>query len=160
MFVILDVRRFTPAKEVELCGHATLAAVHVLLSNNLVDASKEIIFETQCSGVLLATALDDNRIKLSFPSTPPVAHDYSPEELTWVKLAFGICDEDIVFRGKTIYDKFFQLTTEAFARITTVDYGLLGKFDCRGVIITAAGGKRDGSKFLPFDFVSRFFAPR
>lgn len=133
----------------------------MLLSNDLVDGRKPIVFESLHSGELVATAMDDGRIKLSFPATAPSSCSYSDEELTWVKNALGVKDEEIVFQGATIYDKFFEITAEAFARIQNVNLSLLNNFDCRGIIVTAAGGKRSGcGSHSQFDFVSRFFGPR
>lgn len=154
--------RFTPTKEVELCGHATLAAAHVLLSNGLADRSKPVVFETKWSGELIATGLADGKIKLSFPATAPSPHAYTDEELSWLKNGLGVRDDEIIFQGVTIYDKFFELAPDAFARIqSNVNLNALNNFDTRGIIVTAAGGKRGGSdEHQRFDFVSRFFGPR
>lgn len=152
--------RFTPAREVELCGHATLAAAHTLLENGIVNSEKPIIFETVCSGELIATPLADGKIELTFPATPASAFAYSAEQLSWVKEAFGFQDEDVVFAGKTIYDAFFEVTPSAFANIKEVNYSLLTKYGGRGVLITTLGGLRTGNATHPqYDFLSRCFFP-
>lgn len=151
-------------KEVDLCGHATLAAAHVLITEGLVDTCKPIVFESRVSGELIATVLESGRIQLSFPSTPPSAKQYSAPELDALKTAFGLTDADILFVGGSIYDAFFEVTPEAFAKIEAiVDYTSIAKIDCpRGVLITAAGGKRQSTdeRFKDYDVTSRCFFPR
>ena len=67
------LRWFTPAAEVDLCGHATLAAAHVLWETHQVPPEARIVFETR-SGKLEAR-LEAGWIELNFPATPvePVA---------------------------------------------------------------------------------------
>src|ERR1700755_1439162 len=62
------LRWFTPATEVDLCGHATLASAHVLWSEGIVADKKPIRFQTK-SGVLTCTR-NHNFIQLDFPATP------------------------------------------------------------------------------------------
>ena len=61
-----DLRWFTPAVEVELCGHATLASAHVLWSEEVVGRDEPIVFHTK-SGVLTCSRQSD-RIELDFPA--------------------------------------------------------------------------------------------
>jgi predicted PhzF superfamily epimerase YddE/YHI9 len=63
------LRWFTPAVEVDLCGHATLASAHVLWTEGLADAGRELRFDT-ASGPLAARRDDDGAIWLDFPATP------------------------------------------------------------------------------------------
>ena len=65
-----DIRWFTPATEVDLCGHATLAAAHVLWEQGRLSPDAEARFHTRVSGVLTAR-LVDGWIELNFPSYPP-----------------------------------------------------------------------------------------
>src|SRR3954447_16860262 len=65
-----DLRWFSPAVEIDLCGHATLASAHVLWAEG-VDDAPELRFQTR-SGELRASRLDDGRIELDFPVNPPV----------------------------------------------------------------------------------------
>src|SRR3954454_6893227 len=60
-----DLRWFSPAVEIDLCGHATLASAHVLWSEGIDDASV-LRFQTR-SGELRASRVDDGRIELDFP---------------------------------------------------------------------------------------------
>src|SRR5438552_11843175 len=66
-----DLRRFTPAVEVDLCGHATLASAHVLWEEGLLEPTKQARFHTK-SGLLTADR-HDPWIELDFPATPAKA---------------------------------------------------------------------------------------
>lgn len=65
-----DLRWFTPAVEVDLCGHATLASAHVLWETGLLAPNEPARFHTR-SGLLTATRREDE-IELDFPATPVV----------------------------------------------------------------------------------------
>ena len=64
-----DLRWFTPAQEVELCGHATLAAAHVLWETGALAPDREARFDT-ASGRLRAAQNEDGWIELDFPAEP------------------------------------------------------------------------------------------
>ncbi len=64
----LELRWFTPKVEVDLCGHATLAAAHVLWSEDVVPADAAIEFQSR-SGALTCT-LNQGCIELDFPAMP------------------------------------------------------------------------------------------
>src|SRR5213594_1427412 len=66
-----DLRWFTPAVEVDLCGHATLASAHVLWEDGHLAADKGAAFHTR-SGLLGAVRRGE-WIELDFPATPPTA---------------------------------------------------------------------------------------
>lgn len=76
------LRWWTPATEVDLCGHATLATAHVLVGSGHVPADEPIAFRTR-SGTLVASRDDHGRIWLDLPSWP-VAEHAEPEELARV----------------------------------------------------------------------------
>lgn len=138
-----DIRWFTPAAEVELCGHATLASAFVLflLGSVTGDAVK---FSTRKRGDVSVTRKGDLLI-LDFPAdtATPMA---LPEAIA------GAVNRPPIqaFRGKTdlmlIYDS--QEDVEALAP----DFPRIAAMDARAVMVTAPGRKAD--------FVSRFFAPR
>lgn len=75
---IWKLRWFTPAVEVPLCGHATLAAAHVLFNHAGYEGSG-VAFDTVKSGRLLVKRLKDDRLEMDFPSAPiapvPVTDD-------------------------------------------------------------------------------------
>jgi PhzF family phenazine biosynthesis protein len=73
-----SLRWFTPAVEVPLCGHATLAAAHVLFTHEGF-AGETIAFDTVKSGRLAVRKLDDGRFEMDFPSAPVKEIDVSDE---------------------------------------------------------------------------------
>lgn len=139
------LRWFTPAVEVELCGHATLATAHVLWESGRLAAAAPAHFHT-LSGLLIAT-LQGERIQLDFPATP-VAPAADPGGLAD---ALGVVP---VFTGKTIFDYFVVVDGEDAVREARPDVTRLGRMPGRGVILTARGATAG------YDFVSRFFAPQ
>lgn len=138
------LRWFTPVAEVELCGHATLAAAHVLWETGRLPADRPAIFET-LSGRLTATRSDE-WIVLDFPAEPAVRVE-TPAPL---KAVFG---DAAVFVGKNRFDYLVELEAAAQVRDLQPDLDKIRQLDARGLIVTA----RDDSG--QFDFVSRFFAP-
>lgn len=139
-----DLRWFTPAVEVDLCGHATLASAHTLWELGELGPGKQARFYTR-SGLLLA-ARSDNWIELDFPAQP-VEVTNTPADLVG---ALGITPT-FVRRNHTSY--LVEMETEAQVRSITPDFALLKTLPARGVIVTA---RADGNEF---DIVSRYFAP-
>ncbi len=144
-----QLRWFTPAVEVELCGHATLAAAHLLFEQGITRASEEVRFETR-SGELVCSRTD-RKIFLDFPATPPMPLDDEPlgEQLLD---ALGIATPRDVLRSR--YDLMVVVDEESIARRLTPEFNKLAKLDTRGVMVTAR------SHDPGIDFVSRYFAPR
>jgi predicted PhzF superfamily epimerase YddE/YHI9 len=138
------LRWFTPACEVDLCGHATLASAHVLWESGKLDASIPARFHTK-SG-MLACMRKDEWILMDFPSKPPVAAAAPPE----LEKAVG---GKIVWSGKSDTDWLVELESEEALRALHPDLVLLRTLPVRGLIVTAKANK-------DHDFVSRFFAPR
>lgn len=139
------LRWFTPAVEVDLCGHATVASAHVLWQDGHLPAGRQARFHTR-SGLLLA----DQRgewIELDFPAKA-VAAAPAPAELL---PALGI--PQAVFVGRNEFDYFLEVDSEDTLRRLTPDHSTLRKLPVRGVIVTARAQTGE------FDFVSRFFAP-
>jgi PhzF family phenazine biosynthesis protein len=139
-----DLRWFTPTVEVDLCGHATLAAAHVLWESGRLARSEPARFNTR-SGLLTATR-EEGWIVLDFPSDPliPAA---PPEGLIE---ALGVQPLSVL-RGR--FDLVVEVTDEETVRTLAPDLSLLAGIDVRGVAITSQGSP-------PYDLVSRFFAPR
>jgi len=140
------LRWFTPVCEVELCGHATLAAAHHLLVDRGIDA-RLLWFDT-LSGTLSARALGDGWIQLDFPADPPVETD-APAGLID---ALGVTNAVTVARGRS--DWLVEVPSADDVRAVQPDMAALAglaEVD-RGVIVTAVGDKLH-------DVVSRFFAP-
>ncbi len=140
-----SLRWFTPAVEVDLCGHATLASAHVLWQDGLLAPDAEARFHTR-SGLLTAVRRGD-WISMDFPAKPEQPAP-APDGL---EQALGVRP---VYTGRSLFDWVVEVESEAVVRAVAPDMGLLAKVDTRGVIVTARG---EGGGY---DFVSRFFAPR
>lgn len=140
-----DLRWFTPVREVDLCGHATLASAHVLWETGRVAAADPIRFHTR-SGVL-TTRRRDRWIEMDFPALPPEESE-APDGLA---AALGA---SIRWVGRSRFDVLALLEDAAAVRKLAPDMGALARVDARGVMVTAAGDLEG------VDFVSRFFAPR
>jgi len=137
------LRWFTPAVEVDLCGHATLASAHALWEDGLVPGESEIRFYTK-SGLLTASR-EGHYIELDFPATPPSVCD-APEGLFQ---ALGVAPTTVY---KSRFDYLVELGSEHEVRALRPDHSGLRSLGVRGVMVTAKG---EGL----FDVVSRFFAP-
>ncbi len=138
------LRWFTPAAEVRLCGHATLASAHILWQTGVLRPGDQARFHT-LSGLLTA-GLHEDWIEMDFPARParPVG---PPAGLTE---ALGATFKYV---GRDADDYLVELESEAIVRSLQPDITALGKLDVRGTIVTA---RATGPGF---DFVSRFFAP-
>jgi predicted PhzF superfamily epimerase YddE/YHI9 len=139
-----DLRWFTPALEVDLCGHATLASAHVLWEEGRLRHSEVARFHTR-SGVLTA-ARQGSMIWLDFPATPSRPVDAPPELRSGIGVAMS-------YVGRTPFDYLVELGSDAQVRALEPDLNALARLGARGVIVTAPS---DDSHH---DFVSRFFAP-
>lgn len=139
-----DLRWFTPAAEVDLCGHATLAAAHVLWESGRLHHHQTARFMTR-SGLLTA-ALRGDWIDMDFPAEPPEAA-LAPEELVQ---GLGLIPR---FVGRNRMDYFVEVDSEETIRTLHPDFGLLARLEARGVIVTS---RSSGSHY---DFVSRAFYP-
>ena len=139
-----DLRWFTPAVEVELCGHATLATAHVLWESGALPADTEARFRT-ASGLLTANQRGD-RIELDFPTNPPKSVDPPGGLLEAV-------GAEATYVGQTRFDYFVEVKDASVVRGVAPDFRELRRLDVRGVMITAR------SDDDAYDFVSRFFAP-
>lgn len=129
-----DLRWFTPTIEVDLCGHATLAAAHLLAGT--------VRFHTR-SGLLSCRTFGDGWIELDLPANSPVQDDA-------MALA-GV--GDIVWSGRSATFALLELASAAQVRGLDPDLVALASLGTHGVIVTAAGDQPG------IDFVSRVFAP-
>jgi len=140
-----NLRWLTPAVEVDLCGHATVASAHVLWEDGHLPEGRQARFHTR-SGLLTA----DRRgewIELDFPAKAVAATDAPAGMLS----ALGV--KNPTFVGRNVFDYLVEVDSEETLMGLSPDHTALRKVPVRGVIVTArpAGGE--------FDFVSRFFAP-
>jgi PhzF family phenazine biosynthesis protein len=139
------LRWLTPAIEVDLCGHATLASAHVLWEDGHLPSGKQARFHTR-SGLLTADARGD-WIEMNFPVKSAVASE-PPEGLL---PSLGVTSPR--FTGKNQFDYLVEIESDERLRALNPDHTVLRKISVRGVIVTAR------SSDPKFDFVSRFFAP-
>jgi len=134
------IRWFTPAHEVDLCGHATLASAYVIFQ---ILGHKENNIQFECKSGLLTVRRDNDWLEMNFPSQSPVkcsppqqilnAFDETPIECLKSE------DYIVVFENeKSVLNAKPNLT-------------ILSELDLRGVAITSASTK--------YDFITRFFAP-
>jgi PhzF family phenazine biosynthesis protein len=139
-----NLRWFTPAVEVDLCGHATLASAHILWETGHLESDQQARFYTR-SGLLTAK-LEGDWIEMDFPATPekPVT---PPDELA---TALGITPKYV---GENQFDYLVEVGIEETVRAMEPNFNLLAKISARGVIVTSQ------SRSSEYDFVSRFFAP-
>ena len=138
------LRWFTPAAEVALCGHATLASAHFLWEHEHCGPNRPIRFHT-LSGVLAAERRD-SWIDMDFPATPP--EPAAPPE--GLEAALGV---KAIYVGRSRFDYLLELESEQAVRGAQPDFGSLLRVNTRGVTITS---RASGAHY---DFVSRFFAP-
>jgi predicted PhzF superfamily epimerase YddE/YHI9 len=139
-----QLRWFTPAVEVDLCGHATLAAAHVLWEDGHLAPGAEARFHTR-SGRLLALRRG-GWIELDFPATPALPAEAPPGLLA----ALGV---PAVSVSRNQFDYLLEVDSETTVRAMAPDFTALGKVDARGIIVTAR------ASMAGYDFVSRFFGP-
>lgn len=139
-----NLRWFTPALEVDLCGHATLASAHILWQIGLLAPNEQARFYTR-SGLLTAK-LNNDLIELNFPATPETQTP-PPDGL---EEALGIKAKYI---GKTKFDYILELDSPEIVKSLTPDFTRLRKLPVRGIIVTSQSDSNS------FDFISRFFAP-
>ena len=140
------LRWFTPAAEVRLCGHATLATAHALWQDGHIADDADAVFHT-LSGILRCRRLADGRIEMDFPArpfTPLLMPDSLADGLGAAPTTVGWATDDVM----AVFDD------AATVRGLRPDIAALARVEARGVIVTAPGD-RDG-----VDAVSRFFAPR
>jgi PhzF family phenazine biosynthesis protein len=136
-----ELRWFTPAIEVDLCGHATLASAFVLRRLGLW--SGEVLrFTTRQSGVL-DVRRDGERLELDFPARPPQQTAMNPG----LDTALGVPVRALWKAKKWMA----VLDDEAAVLAVRPDFAFVKAMDGDGLIVTARGGS--------VDFVSRYFAP-
>jgi PhzF family phenazine biosynthesis protein len=144
------LRWFTPAVEVELCGHATLAAAHVLFETRAV-GGEEVRFAT-LSGELRAwrdagRTWIDLPASLPEPCTPPAG----------LAAALGRAPQAC---ARSRFDLVVDLNSASEVIELAPDLRALAAIEVRGVIVTAPAERGARADDAPEDYVARFFGPR
>jgi PhzF family phenazine biosynthesis protein len=140
-----QLRWLTPAVEVDLCGHATLASAHVLWEDGHLPEGRQARFHTR-SGLLTADR-EGEWIEMDFPAK--IATPAEPPE----DLLPGLGAERANFTGKNAFDFLVEVESDAAVRGLQPDHTRLRRLGVRGVVVTARSATPE------FDFISRFFAP-
>lgn len=139
-----SLRWFTPAVEVDLCGHATLASAHAIWSEGI---SSDAVLRFHTKSGLLTAAKAGDFIELDFPAKrdEPIAAPAG--------LLDALGTTHAVYVGRNQFDYIVELQTEKDVHNLRPDHGVLRQLPVRGIIVTSRADKGD------YDFVSRFFAP-
>jgi predicted PhzF superfamily epimerase YddE/YHI9 len=139
------LRWFTPALEVDLCGHATLATAHVLGGDN--------IFHTR-SGDLRTSTSGDGWIRMDFPADPPSPIEPGDD----LRRALGATE--IVAAARGVSDILVQVASAEAVRAARPDMAALARIPVRGVIVTARADVESlDVDSIDVDIVSRCFYP-
>jgi PhzF family phenazine biosynthesis protein len=139
------LRWFTPAVEVKLCGHATLASAHILWTEGFLNPNERARFQTLSGG--LTAERTGEWIELDFPALPP-------KQISAPRALMKALGTKAKYVGKSREDYLVELESEREVRKLKPDFQLLSSLPVRGVAVTAA------AKTEPYDFISRFFAPQ
>jgi PhzF family phenazine biosynthesis protein len=140
-----NLRWFTPAVEVPLCGHATLASAHVLWSEGHLLPDKAAHFYTK-SGLLVAK-LQGDWIQLDFPVNYSQPTEAPPE----LNQALGIPFKSVHINS---LGYLIEVESEELVRDLQPNFQLLKNITPGCAIVTAQGAINS-----QYDFISRFFAP-
>ena len=142
---VFGLRWFSPAVEIDLCGHATLASAHALRENGVVDGTAPLTFHTR-SGPLRAS-FDGDTIELDFP-----ADRFTPEPL-----ADALLHEwpgEVVASGRTGFFAFVVLSSADAVRSYHPDLAAIAGTGAKALLLTAAAGPESDA-----DYVLRVFGP-
>jgi PhzF family phenazine biosynthesis protein len=145
-----NLRWFTPAAEVALCGHATLATAHIMWEWNILRHDENAEFSS-LSGPLFARRMGD-LIELDFPSEPAARTSTYPRVLL---SALGVRVGQVLEVLQNRFDYMVVMNSEQGVQDVKPDFTELKQVDTRGIIVTARSESSPKA-----DFVSRFFAPR
>lgn len=139
---VYQIRWFTPAYEVNLCGHATLASAHAMWQH--LGYSGEMLRLNSKSGILEVHREDTDKYILDFPAdSPEEVMDHGPVAAALKQPVLA------VYKGKD--DLMAVLPKQELVEQLQPDFEAIAALNCRGLIATAAGTKTD--------FVSRCFFP-
>jgi predicted PhzF superfamily epimerase YddE/YHI9 len=139
------LRWFSPAVEIDLCGHATLASAHALREGGAVDGTAPLTFHTR--GGTLRAAFVGDRIELDFPADP-VTPGPVPAALQeqWPGA--------VVASGQTNFFTFVALSSAEAVRAYEPDLAAIASSGAKALLLTAAAGPGPGA-----DYVLRVFGP-
>ncbi|MEM6852934.1 MAG: PhzF family phenazine biosynthesis protein [Planctomycetota bacterium] len=155
------VRYFTPEIEVELCGHATLAAAHTLWRDGQTSSDQPIRFRTIADQVLTCTRDADGLIRMDLPASPPAPPEDTPEDVSPAPAGLAEVLGEPLLDLQRAGPQWLGVWPDAgmvrdwspdHAGLAALDWG-----DAHGLVLTAVGGTLPDGRSA--DFTSRFFAP-
>lgn len=138
------LRWFSPATEIDLCGHATLASAHILWELGHLKPEHAARFATR-SGLITATKKND-WIEIDLPADPA-------REVKKTDLIANALGRVPLYVGKNRFDYLAEVETEKTLRELKPDLSLIKKIAPRGLIVTSLAESGE------YDFALRFFAP-
>ncbi|XP_030955349.1 uncharacterized protein LOC115977566 [Quercus lobata] len=162
------LRWFTPAAEVKICGHATLAAAHTLFTSSLLNC--DVIEFVTKSGTLTARKVADIQtidgsniqnhesqesflIELDFPTIPMI--DFNPAEFSPISKALNGASVIDIKRTATLDDLIVILSSGETVAELQPQFDLICKCPGRGIVISGPAPLDSG-----FDYYYRFFCPK
>ncbi|KAJ1447633.1 hypothetical protein M885DRAFT_185332 [Pelagophyceae sp. CCMP2097] len=150
-----NIRYFSPTCEVDLCGHATLAAAHALFSSRRV-AGPRVDFATKRAGAVAAELRADGLIELDFPldENPPRIND--PTLAAALAAALKLASAPANVHRTAMNDVQCEIEKAEVILGLEPDMALLAAIDCRLVVPYAAGARAAGEA----DYTYRCFGPR
>ena len=137
------LRWFTPTREIDFCGHATLASAHIIYETGLIDKEQTVQFFTR-SGIL-TVCIKDNSIELNFPAKPVQKAD-----LLGLSDALGV---ELLYMGLNDDMYLAEVSDEDTVKTLKPYFEKLLRLPASGIIVTSASSTGE------CDFVSRCFAP-
>jgi PhzF family phenazine biosynthesis protein len=141
------IRWFTPAVEVPLCGHATLASAATIMER-LEPGRERVVFHS-ASGPLTVTRAGAAYV-MDFPARPSETIAPPPALIA----ALGVTPVEVTVNE---FNYLAALETAGQVRQLAPDFAAIARLDRSGVIVTAQGDQSGGGQ--GYDFVSRYFAP-
>jgi len=139
-----EIRWFTPEVEVDLCGHATLAAAHVFY-NHLGYSRDQLTFHSKSGPLYVSRTKPGGMITLDFPVNRPATTD----NLSIFEQGLGIKPKEVYL---STFDYLAVLENQKQIEDLSPDFEKIAQLKSRGLIATAKGDK--------VDFVSRCFFPQ
>jgi PhzF family phenazine biosynthesis protein len=142
---LYHIKWFTPNSEAPICGHATVAAAHMMYNLKMVNPDQEIIFKS-LAGELIVNQ-NDGWVNLNFPS-------YPVGEIKAISELVNIVSHKPTFVGIAENRILMEFENQDALYALEPDLSALAKLNVRALIATA---KADVGKY---DFLSRYFAPK
>jgi PhzF family phenazine biosynthesis protein len=144
--LVFGLRWFSPATEIDLCGHATLASAHALRQTGVIDGTAPLTFHTR-SGPLMAS-FDGDLIALDFPADP-ITPGPMPDQLQgeWA-------EGTVLHTGSTGFFLFVALSSAEAVRSYRPNLAAIASTGSKALLLTAAAEPESGA-----DYVLRVFGP-